>query len=84
MGEIEKDLSSKETLYRRFLIFKEFYAASEPVIVCEGKTDTVYLTQAIEICGALSCVSEGVADGKVALSVRMFKYPPTSTSEFYV
>jgi len=78
----EKDLSSKETLYRRFLIFKEFYAASEPVIVCEGKTDTVYLTQAIRNMAVRYPVLAKVSpDGKVALSVRMFKYPPTSTSE---
>src|SRR5712692_9616964 len=37
---------------RRFLIFKEFYAAPAPVVVCEGKTDTVYLTQAIRSMAA--------------------------------
>jgi len=78
----EKDLSSKETLYRRFLIFKEFYAATSPVIVCEGKTDTVYLTQAIRNMAARYPALANVSpDGKVALIVRMFKYPSTSTSE---
>jgi RNA-directed DNA polymerase len=34
-------LRAKEKLYRRFLMFKDFYAAKEPVIVCEGKTNNV-------------------------------------------
>lgn len=77
----ERDLSSKETLYRRFLIFKEFYAASAPVIVCEGKTDTVYLTHAIRSMAARYPALATIApDHTVSVNVRMFKYPATSTS----
>jgi RNA-directed DNA polymerase len=78
----QRELSSKESLYRRFLIFKEFYANPVPMIVCEGKTDTVYLTHAIRSMGAhypeLATVS---ADNKVTLKIRMFKYPESSTTE---
>jgi RNA-directed DNA polymerase len=78
----EKELSSKESLYRRFLIFKEFYANPAPMIVCEGKTDTVYLTHAIRSMAALYPELASVSpDNKVALKVRMFKYPGTSTTE---
>jgi len=45
--EARASLRSKEKLYRRFLMFKEFYAAPAPVLVSEGKTDTVYLLEAI-------------------------------------
>lgn len=36
--------SSSELTYRKFLLYKDFYAATAPVLVCEGKTDTIYLT----------------------------------------
>ena len=32
-------LYSKQAIYRRFLIFKDFYSVKRPVVVCEGKTD---------------------------------------------
>ncbi|GAB2023649.1 hypothetical protein RyT2_27260 [Pseudolactococcus yaeyamensis] len=34
--------------YERFLIYKYFYANKKPVIVCEGKTDPIYLKAAIK------------------------------------
>ena len=40
-------LTSKESIYMRFLIFKEFYSAPAPIVLCEGKTDNVYITHAI-------------------------------------
>lgn len=45
-------LYSKHALYRRFLLFKEFYAATRPVIVCEGKTDNIYLRYALKALAA--------------------------------
>ena len=40
-------ISSKELMYKQFLIYKDFYTAEAPVIICEGETDNVYLTHAI-------------------------------------
>jgi hypothetical protein len=78
----QKELSSKESLYRRFLIFKEFYANPVPMIVCEGKTDTVYLTHAIRSMAALYPVLASISpNSKAALKIRMFKYPESSTTE---
>jgi RNA-directed DNA polymerase len=37
-------------MYQRFLIYMNFFAAKLPVVLCEGKTDNIYLTHAI--CGA--------------------------------
>ena len=62
-------------------MFKEFYVASVPVIVGEGKTDSVYLRQAIKALApnypSLATIS---AQGKAKVEVRLFKYPQTSTT----
>lgn len=75
-----KGVGSKENLYRRFLIFKEFYAAPAPVIICEGKTDIVFIVRAIRSLAALFPRLATVTPGKpTTLNVRVFKYPLTST-----
>lgn len=35
-------------LYREFLFYKHFYSMQKPVIVCEGKTDIIYLKCALK------------------------------------
>src|SRR5690348_11156935 len=73
-------LRSKEKLYRRFLMFKDFYSAPIPVIVCEGKTDNVYLWCAIRALATtfpkLGSIS---ANNQVKLNVRILKTVNTST-----
>jgi RNA-directed DNA polymerase len=79
-GREASSLTSKETMYRRFLLFKEFYAAPMPVIVCEGKTDNVYILHAIRSLAAANPRLASVdADGTIKLNVRIFKYTETST-----
>jgi RNA-directed DNA polymerase len=73
-------LSTKETMYRRFLFFKEFYAAPAPVIICEGKTDNVYLVHAIRsLAAAYPQLASVKPDGTIKLSVRIYKYSGNST-----
>lgn len=43
-----RNLSSREKVYRDFLFFKYFYKAEKPTILCEGKTDYIYLRCAIK------------------------------------
>ncbi len=43
-----RDLSSRETLYRKFLFYKNFYSIDLPKIICEGKTDNIYIKEAIK------------------------------------
>ncbi len=73
-------LRSKEKLYRRFLMFKDFYSALAPVVVCEGKTDNIYLLYAIRSLAAsypkLATVS---ANNKITLNIRILKTVQTST-----
>ncbi len=41
-------LSSSDELYSKFLFYKYFVAAEAPLIMCEGKTDIIYLKCAIK------------------------------------
>ena len=40
-------LNTREKTYLQFVFYKNFYANERPIIVCEGKTDNVYLKSAI-------------------------------------
>lgn len=73
--------SSREKVYREFLIYSTFYAASMPVVVCEGETDNVYLTHAIRsLAPEFPALAEVMPDGKIRLKVRLYKYPRSSTA----
>jgi hypothetical protein len=73
--------SSREKVYREFLIYTTFYAADKPVIICEGETDNVYLTHAIRsLAAGFPALAEIMHDGKIRLKVRLYKYPRSSTA----
>lgn len=73
-------LSSKEQMYTRFLLFKEFYAAESPVLLCEGKTDNVYMTHAIRsMANYYPRLAQIDSNGDVKIKLRRFKYTGTST-----
>lgn len=42
-------LSGREKTFSKFLYYKLFYGNSSPTVLCEGKTDNVYLKSAINI-----------------------------------
>jgi hypothetical protein len=68
-------LSKKELMYRQFLIYRDFYIAKTPVILCEGKTDAVYLKHAIRsLVDDFPELAEKDDEGKVSLKVRLYKY----------
>ncbi len=74
-------MSSKAKVYREFLIYTIFYAAPAPVVLCEGKTDNVYLTHAIRsLAGDFPDLAEVMPDKKIRLKVRLYKYPWSSTA----
>jgi RNA-directed DNA polymerase len=75
-----RGIGCKENLYRRFLMFKEFYVASAPVIVCEGKTDNVYVLNAIRnLANAYPSLAAVSPNMTVTMKARIFRYPETST-----
>jgi RNA-directed DNA polymerase len=79
-GKGTRDLSSKELMYRRFLIFQNFFAAEMPVVLCEGETDNVYLTHAIRsLAGNFPELATIDPSGKIQLNLRLFKYRHSST-----
>lgn len=67
-------------LFRRFLYFDMFYAAQKPVIVCEGKTDNIYMRCAIK---GLAVEYPRLVDAGVVpkIKVHFFKYAETRTGE---
>ena len=75
------ELSSSEIMYRRFLIYKMFFAAEAPVIICEGETDSVYLIHAIRsLYKDFPDLAGTTAQGKISLKVRFYKYHRSSTA----
>lgn len=74
------NIQTKESQYRRFLIFEYFYSAQTPVIICEGKTDNIYISEAIRhLAPGYPSLASVSATNAVSLKVRIFKYPETST-----
>ncbi len=74
-------LTGKELVYRKFILYKDFYATTRPVILCEGPTDNVYLTHAIRSLAAeFPELVEVNAQGKKILKVRLYKYARSSTA----
>lgn len=74
------ELGAKEKIYRKFLMYKEFFAAPRPVLITEGKTDPIYITQAIRnLWNHYPALAEVDADGEVKIKIRRFRYTESST-----
>lgn len=67
----------RTAMFRRFLYFDFFFAAQKPIIVCEGKTDNVYLRCAIRSLG--SAYPQLVDSDE--MKVRFFKYTESRTGK---
>jgi len=77
-----KIIKNKERVYRKFLFYKEFYAATRPVVLCEGWTDYVYIECALRRYkhryNSLVSLHEG---DKAGFSFKRFKSSGTRTGE---
>jgi RNA-directed DNA polymerase len=74
-------LSKKELMYQRFLIYRNFFVADMPVVLCEGETDNVYLTHAIRsLANDFPELASKASDGKIHLNIRLYKYRRSSTA----
>lgn len=79
MGTHDGAPSSISKVYKRFLMHRDFWASSLPVILCEGKTDSVYLRGAIRrLATAHPSLVSMTAAGKAEYKVRFFNYSYTS------
>jgi RNA-directed DNA polymerase len=78
----ESQIKSKETIYRRFLFYKEFYAASKPVLICEGWTDYVYIENALrKLASDYPSLVSVDSDGKSTFLIKRFKESKSHTAE---
>jgi RNA-directed DNA polymerase len=61
-------------LYKKFLYFRHFINLSAPLIMCEGKTDNIYLRSALKkLYSAYPQLAE-VKDGKLFAKVGLLKH----------
>ncbi|PMV27283.1 MULTISPECIES: retron Ec67 family RNA-directed DNA polymerase/endonuclease [unclassified Pseudomonas] len=69
-------LSGRETTFSRFLYYKFFYANEKPTIICEGKTDNIYLKSAISSLAANypKLATPKSANNPYELLVKFFNY----------
>jgi len=73
-------VSKKEGMYRQFLIYRDFYTAELPVILCEGKTDNVYIKHAIrKLAHQFPLLARLDDKGNTSMQVRLYKYAQSST-----
>lgn len=77
----EQRFSSREAIYRQFLLYTTFYAPLKPVILCEGDTDNVYLRLAIRRLAAEFPELAEITKQKIVVpKVRIYKHPRSSTT----
>lgn len=48
LGNRRNDPTAVTKLYRQFLFYKHFFINEIPLVICEGKTDNIYLTCALK------------------------------------
>lgn len=79
-GTVPPSVAGRVELFRRVLYYSYFFAPQSPLIVCEGKTDNVYLKNAIKRLATtfpLLCSAAGTPE----LRVRFFKYSERRTNK---
>jgi RNA-directed DNA polymerase len=77
--EKKKKLTGSRSLYRALLFFRYFVCLDRPLILCEGKTDPVYLKAAIHKLAVNYPELIEVVEGKPKLKFGFFKYGDRST-----
>lgn len=78
------NLDAYERVYRRFLTFKRFYAPALPTVICEGKTDNVYIRCAVRQLSPLYPSLIDVKKEKDKLNLTFFRYTPTTDRLFHL
>jgi RNA-directed DNA polymerase len=66
--------TAARTLYKDFLFFKNFVYLEKPLILCEGKTDAIYLKAAIQNLTAFHPKLATVQGKSVNLNISFFNY----------
>ncbi len=66
-----------ERTYRDLLFYKKFFAADMPVLLCEGKTDNIYIKCALRRLVATTKLAVKKS-GKVSFKVKFMSYTDTT------
>ena len=66
--------TAARTLYKDFLFFKYFVRLEQPLILCEGKTDAIYLKAAIQNLAAFHPKLATPQGKSVKLNISFFNY----------
>jgi RNA-directed DNA polymerase len=66
--------TAARTLYKSFLFFKYFVRLEKPLILCEGKTDAIYLKSAIQNLPAFHPRLAAAQGKSVSLNISFFNY----------
>ena len=61
-------------LYKKFLYFRHFINPSAPLIMCEGKTDNIYLRSALKALDPAYPQLAEVTGGKLFTKIRLLKH----------
>jgi RNA-directed DNA polymerase len=71
-----KKVTGNLAIYRRFLLYTRFYANDAPFVVCEGKTDNVYISAAVHQLHHLfpKLAKLNPETGKYVLAFSFLKY----------
>lgn len=69
-------LSGREKTFSRFLYYRLFYANTKPTILCEGKTDNIYLKSAINTLANKfpKLAAAKTKSSEYKLLIRFFEY----------
>jgi RNA-directed DNA polymerase len=77
-AEKRKYPTAARMLYRRLLFYKNFVALDRPVVVPEGKTDSVYLRCAIRRLEEFHPRLGKATDGRFEIAIRLMNYSATA------
>lgn len=71
----QKSANSKLQVFRRFLFYTRFYSNTAPLVICEGKTDNLYISAAVHQNRHLFPeLLKKSQEGKDVLSFFLMKY----------
>jgi len=75
-SEKKQKPTATRSLYQRFLFYRNFVVAPQPLVVPEGKTDSIYLRAAIERLSEYHPRLGSFEDGKFKQSVKFLNFSP--------
>jgi RNA-directed DNA polymerase len=75
--EKKKTPTATRRLYQKFLFHKHFVLLDKPLIIPEGKTDSIYLRAAIEMLVSFHPKLGGTESGKFKSAIRFMNYTST-------